>query len=152
MPTRVVRELAGNDIPTFEIEVRCLEAVSRQHDLLATSQARLLLCGAEQPAADAGVAPRFIHPEEPDFTDTTPRVTAEARVDLAGRISKQHHQQARITNTSRCEVVLVDLVLEKPEVFRIGIVRHNDARVLHGSPHAPPNRNWNVPRSAKSIA
>src|SRR5215467_13616140 len=110
----------------FPIEVGCLEAVSREDDLSASSRRGFLFRRAEETAADAGVAPAFINPEESDFGDAAPRVTAEAGVDSPSRISKPHHEQACIMNAGRREVVLVHLLFEELEIFELRVVFHHD--------------------------
>jgi len=130
---RVVRELTHDDVPVCAIEVGRLEAVGREDDLSASSRRSFLFRRAEETAADARVAPSFIHPEESDFSDAAPRVTAEAGVDSPGRISKPHHEQACIMNAGRREVVLVHLFFEELEVFERRVVFHHDLRVTH--PH-----------------
>src|SRR5215510_2807788 len=127
----VVRELTHDDVPMFPIEVGCLEAVSREDDLSASSRRRFLFRRAEETAAEARVAPSFIHPEESDFSDTAPRVTTDASVDSPSRISEEHHKQACIMNAGRREVVLVHLLFEELEVFERRVVFHHDLRVTH---------------------
>jgi len=62
MPSWVVRELTADDKPMFEVEIRGLEAVSRQDHLYASSRTSLVLSGAEQTTADSGMTSRFVHP------------------------------------------------------------------------------------------
>jgi hypothetical protein len=81
MSPRVAGEFAYDGVAMFEIEVWRLEAMGRQDNLRAASRASLVLGSTEETAADPCVASWLVHPEVPDFADTTPRVTAEARVD-----------------------------------------------------------------------
>jgi hypothetical protein len=61
-------------------------------------------------------------------------VAAEAGVDPARRIPSQHHEQARIANPRRREVVLVDLLLEELEIFGRRHVTNLDSPVCHDFP------------------
>ena len=106
-----------------------------QDDLAAAARASLILRGAEQPAADASVALRFIHPEKPDFGHAAPGVTAEACIDGAIGVSKKDDQPACVPNPCRCEVELVDLLLEELQIFWRRLVTHGKVRTagpLHG--------------------
>ena len=76
-----------------------------------------MLGGAEQPAANASMAPRLVHPEKPDFADAAPGVTAQAGVDGAISVSKKDDESARIPNRGRCEVELVDMRFQYLQVF-----------------------------------
>src|SRR5215471_21301092 len=101
------------------IEAGRLEAVGREDHLRAAARARLLLCRAEETAADAHMALRCMHPEKPDFAYFSPGVTTETSDDVISRITKQEHEQARVTNPCGREVVLVDLLLQELKIPRL---------------------------------
>src|SRR5262249_26035397 len=90
------------------------------------ARAGFFLCRAEQTAADAAVAPALIHPEKPDFSHATPRVTAETRIDTAVSISKKDDQPASIPNAGGREVEFVDLLLEELQIFGRSVLGHHN--------------------------
>src|SRR5690348_13292340 len=96
-----------------------------------------MLRGAEQPAADASMALRFVHPEKPDFGHAAPGVTAQACIDGAITVSKKDDEAACIPNRGRCEVELVDVLLQPAQIFESPLVTHVENRItapLHRDP------------------
>jgi len=119
----------------FPIEVGRLEAVRREHDLLAAARTRFLLRSLEQLTADARATVHRIHPQESHFGDTTPGVTTQARIDSTCIITQQDYEQSCIVDAGPREVELVYLFFEELEIRGGGFVANRDRRyVLHKSP------------------
>ncbi len=100
------------------VEARRLKAMRREDHLPAAPRASLVFRGAEQSAADAGMASCLVHPEKPDFGDTAPGMTAQARIDGAISVSKKDVQAACVPNRGRREIELVDVPFQYLQVFR----------------------------------
>src|SRR5437868_75416 len=113
---------AENRVSEVLIKRRRLERIAVEPDTLAAARTALSFGSLHQPAAVALTAQVFADPDKLDLQPSGPGEARQPSDNLSIVIAHKQRQRAKVTPPGAHHVVLVDLVLEKLHVRRVGIV------------------------------
>src|SRR5262245_53011120 len=98
------------------VEVRRLEAVRVEREPVTAASLCLPFCGGEEPRPIAVMTEILAHPEGQHLADAAPGPAVEPGRDGAVAVADEDGQPLAVVEAGLLGVVLVELVVEEPDV------------------------------------
>jgi hypothetical protein len=121
MIARMVFKDRKHLVTQFLIEAWCLKIVGVEDHMLTSTGSRFLLCCLEELGPHSVSPQALLDPEGTDITTATPGPSLDSGTDALLGIADKDCQPLSIVHPRLRGIILVEAVIQKPDVFGHGM-------------------------------